>query len=147
MEAAESSVDGFYLVVVPMDVPGLPGAVRVAINFTHPAKRLLFSGCLVAVWALTLIQPTTAAPVYNIQRLGREDLEHTRNDGYQSSYAHGINDAGQVTWYSDRFNGGSINLGHSAWFYDGTNTIELGLTDSEHTSINGSRDSHPFGGR
>ena len=61
--------------------------------------------------------------------IGLTGTEHTRNDGYKYSFsqASGPNEAGQVIGISDRYNGGSILLGHSAWLYDGTTTIDIGL--------------------
>jgi hypothetical protein len=103
------------------------------------AKRILLLWCLVAVSAMTAIEPASAAPLYNIVPLGLDDLEHTRNDGYRSSDAHELNEAGQVSGFSVRYNGGSANLGNSAWLYDGGNTINIGLTGNEHTSSGGSK--------
>ena len=48
-----------------------------------------------------------------------------------------LNEAGQVSGYSYRYNGGSTDLGHSAWLYDGATTIDIGLTGSEHTRNDG----------
>lgn len=46
----------------------------------------------------------------------------TRNDGLQSSSLQSLNEAGQVTGFSRRYNGtdGSVDLGQTAWFYDST---------------------------
>jgi hypothetical protein len=116
----------------------------VAIHYTHPAKRLLFSGCLVALWALALVLPATAAPTYNIVPLGFDDLEHTRNEGYKFNGARQLNKAGQVLGYSFRYNGGGTDLGYSAWLFDGATTINIGLTGSEYTRNDGYKDSRAY---
>ena len=45
-----------------------------------------------------------------------------------------LNEAGQAVGFSYRFNGGSTDLGRSAWFYNGATTIDIGLTGTEYTS-------------
>jgi len=73
----------------------------------------------VAASALALVQPAAAVAVYNIVPLGLAGPEHTRNDGYK--FSRGVmayitlNEAGQVRGYSQRFNGGSADLGWSVW--------------------------------
>ena len=69
--------------------------------------------------------------------LGLTGSEHTRNDGFQRNEPQKINEAGQAIGRSDRYNGGNDDLGDSAWFFDGTNTINVGLTGSEHTRSDG----------
>lgn len=66
--------------------------------------------------------------------IGLTGAENTRDDGYKNSHAVDLNDAGQVAGYSYRYNGGSEDLGISAWFYDGTSTHQIGLTGDEHTN-------------
>ncbi len=68
--------------------------------------------------------------------IGLTDLEHTRDDGYQFSRGVDLNEAGQVIGYSDRFEGGPES-GRTAWLYDGTTTINIGLTGSEYTRDDG----------
>jgi hypothetical protein len=63
--------------------------------------------------------------------------EHTRDDGYKYSEAIAQNDAGQVMGFSSRYNGGSTEIGRSAWLYDGATTIDIGLTGPEHTNNDG----------
>lgn len=85
----------------------------------------------------------------NIVQLGLTGPEHTRNDGYQAShfqlgadtFLNNLNATGQVTGYSERYNGASQLLGYSTWFYDGATTIQIGLTGPEHTSSAGSKTS------
>jgi hypothetical protein len=69
--------------------------------------------------------------------IGLTGNEHTRNNGYKSSFPRKLNEAGQVIGYSDRYNGGSVSLGQSAWLYDGATTIDIGLVGSEHTRSDG----------
>ena len=69
--------------------------------------------------------------------IGLTGPEHTRNDGYKASVPKLVNEAGQVSGSSGRYNGGSTDLGSSAWLYNGATTIDIGLTGSEHTRNNG----------
>ncbi len=43
--------------------------------------------------------------------IGLTGSEHTRNDGYQYSTSQQLNEAGQVSGYADRYNGGAASLG------------------------------------
>ena len=72
--------------------------------------------------------------------LGLTDAEHTRADGLRESNTWQINAAGQVRGRSDRFSG-SQNMGATAWFYDGSDTVVVGLTDAAHTRDDGYRNS------
>ena len=79
--------------------------------------------------------------------LGLKDGEHTRSDGFRSSANAGtlvFNDNGQATGVSARFSGTAIN-GASAWFFDGQESIRIGLTDSDHTSRNGLQYTNYYG--
>ena len=71
-----------------------------------------------------------------IVRLGFADAEHTRNDGYQTSYTSSFNEAGQVLGSSLRYIGGT-DMGQSAWLYDHGVTTRLGLTDAEYIRDDG----------
>lgn len=84
-----------------------------------------------------------ALPAFNIVSIGLTDPEHTRNDGYEFSSAYRLNDSGQVIGTSSRFNGSSADLGRSAWLYDGTKTVTLGLAGPEHTRSDGYRINSP----
>jgi hypothetical protein len=70
--------------------------------------------------------------------IGLTGAEYTRDDGYRVNRVDRLNDAGQVSGYSERFNGSSY-LGTSAWLYNGTTTIEIGPTGAEFTRSDGSR--------
>ncbi|MEX2167780.1 MAG: hypothetical protein WD851_00595 [Pirellulales bacterium] len=111
--------------------------MTVRASFLCLAKRFLCVSFLVAVAATG--RWAQAVPVYQIVPLGLAGAEHTRNDGYKYSFARELNEAGQVSGDSERYNGGSAILGTSAWFYDGTTTTEIGLMGSEHTRNDGYR--------
>lgn len=66
-----------------------------------------------------------------------DDTEHTGSDGYQYNRAHFLNDAGHVVGEATRCEGTNHNLGTSLWFYNGSTTAKIGLTDEEHTTDNG----------
>jgi hypothetical protein len=72
--------------------------------------------------------------------IGLAGPEHTRNDGYQSIAAWRLTDSGIVWGSSERF-AGSRSLGNRHWLYDGTATVEIGLTGPEHTRNDGYRNS------
>jgi len=79
---------------------------------------------IIGLVLLASAQVVHSAPLYTLETLGLYDDEHTAIDGAQFSYPGGFldagfNQAGQAIGRSDRFNGGSTNLGMSAWFYDG----------------------------
>ena len=111
---------------------------------THPQRRLQIQRCLPTErggagqrvllslqrrqhrFGPTAPGSTTARPR---STSASRAAEHTRNDGYKSAaFPTELNEAGQVRGYSDRYNGGSTDLGHSAWLYDGATTIDIGLT-------------------
>ncbi|HEY3393407.1 MAG TPA: DUF3466 family protein [Lacipirellulaceae bacterium] len=69
-------------------------------------------------------------------KLGLTDAEHTRNDGYKYSEAQQLNEASQVIGYSTRYSG-LISLDQSAWLYNGEMTVNIGLTNAEHTRSDG----------
>jgi hypothetical protein len=73
--------------------------------------------------------------------IGLTGPDHTRDDGYKRSYAHYLNEAGQILGQSSQYNGGSSVYGGSAWLYNGTTTIEIGLAGHEHTNSHGFRSS------
>jgi hypothetical protein len=77
-------------------------------------------------------------------KIGLAGTEHIRNDGYKDIDAIQLNKAGQVIGESERFNGGSASLGQSAWLYNGTTSINIGLTDSEHTHSSGRKSSSAY---
>ncbi len=50
--------------------------------------------------------------------IGLTGSEYFRSDGYENSSVYLLNEAGQAGGSSDRFNGGSNQLGQDAWVYD-----------------------------
>jgi hypothetical protein len=76
-------------------------------------------------------------------RIGLVDAEHTDFDGYRYSDVWFADNSGRAAGYSERWAGGEW-LGTSAWLYDGSNTIRLGLLDAEHTdSVQNFQDNEP----
>ncbi len=45
--------------------------------------------------------------------------------------------SGLTIGYSNRYDGGASDMGRTAWLYNGTTTINIGLTDAEHTRDDG----------
>jgi len=84
---------------------------------------------------LTLSGIVNAATVtYAIGTIGPIDTEHTRSsDNYRLSEAQHLNSIGQVVGFADRYDAASVSIGRTTWLYDGASTINIGLTDSEHT--------------
>jgi hypothetical protein len=72
-------------------------------------------------------------------------IEYTRSNGHRFSTARQLNEAGQVTGQSTRFNSGGTDLGDTAWLYNGATTIDIGLTGPEHTRTSGHKNSVPLG--
>lgn len=90
------------------------------------------------------IQHGTTAWLYNgssTVNVGLLDSEHTRDDGYRSSQVSALNEAGYVAGTASRHNGTAYSLGSSAWLYDGSSTVKVGLTGAEHTRSNGHKSS------
>lgn len=65
------------------------------------------------------------------------DAEHSQDNGLyglnQYSEVNGLNEQGQAVGDSSRFAADGRSLGSSLWFYNGSTTINIGLTDAEHT--------------
>lgn len=71
-------------------------------------------------------------------RVGFVDAEHTRSDGYQASSTGGITDGGLVRGSSQRFAGGTTDLGDTAWVANGSGaTFEVGFYGAEFTRADG----------
>ncbi len=73
------------------------------------------------------------------QEIGLTDAGHTSSAGEQSNFVWSLNNAGQVVGSAQRYNG-VTSAGTSAWYFNGSSTQEIGLTNSEHTSSTGERD-------
>lgn len=68
------------------------------------------------------------------KEIGFVDAAHTNSiTGARISYATSLNSVGQVVGDSDRYSG-DINMGSSAWLYDGSTTQEIGLINAAHTN-------------
>ena len=67
-----------------------------------------------------------------------KDAEHTRSDGLRSSHGAELNGKGHVLGFANRYLGTQY-LGQSVFLYDGVSTLNIGLTDSEHTRGDGHR--------
>ena len=76
--------------------------------------------------------------------VGLSGTEHTSSTGVRDTFGSSINEAGQAIGVTFRYNGGSTDLGQSAWFYNGSSTVKLGYTDSTHTRYDGYRYSSVF---
>lgn len=94
-----------------------------------------YNGATNAGWSAWFYNGTASIEV------GLQDAVHTRVDGYQFNNVQSLNDAGQILGGASRFNStniGETNIGRSAWIYNGSSSVEIGLTDSEHTrSVDG----------
>lgn len=75
------------------------------------------------------------------REIGLYDALHTNSNGSshnQMNLVGALNAAGQVVGYAQRYSGTAIR-GQSAWFYDGSSTREIGLTDAGHTRGDGTQ--------
>jgi hypothetical protein len=63
--------------------------------------------------------------------MGYSDAEHTSSAGYKYTEASEINSTGQIIGFSNRYDSFGNPSGQSAWLFDGTASISLGLTSSE----------------
>lgn len=70
------------------------------------------------------------------KNIGFTGPDYTRGDGLKSSSVWDLNESGEVVGTSTRFAGDN---GTIVWLYDGTNTVEVGLVNSEHVRPDGSR--------
>lgn len=80
----------------------------------------------------------------NTYEIGLAGVEHTHSSGLHNIYPERLNNSGHVVGRSIRYNGGAFVRGTSVWFYDGLNTINIGLSDEAHTESNGARFSRVF---
>lgn len=71
--------------------------------------------------------------------VGLLDGEHLKSDGTRLSTAYHVNSSGQTAGQSDRYSETDGNLGYNYWFFDGTSTVLIGLTDADHTRVDGYR--------
>jgi len=76
--------------------------------------------------------------------VGLTDTQHTRNDGYRSNNVIVLSEAGKAVGNARRFNGNATDLGQSAWFFNGTVTTDIGLTNLMHTRDDGYQSNSAF---
>ncbi|QOJ00670.1 MAG: hypothetical protein HRU70_09265 [Phycisphaeraceae bacterium] len=80
-----------------------------------------------------------ADPDGTTTRVGLHDAEHTASDGVQQTEAWGITPGGWAAGRNRRFEG-TTPRGFSAWVISPLDGLRrVGLTDDEHTRLNGSR--------
>jgi hypothetical protein len=70
--------------------------------------------------------------------IGLTGMEQTSSQGRRVNFPEFLAESGEVVGWAYRFNGSTL-VGRSAWLFDGTNTIELGLLDQQHTRNDGYR--------
>lgn len=83
-------------------------------------------------------------------RAGLTGEEHTRpnsrgpSDNYPNDFKYSevdtLNENGQAIGTSRRYSDSGEYLGESTWFFDGTDTVEIGLLGEDYTDENGRRD-------
>lgn len=66
-------------------------------------------------------------------------MEHTGASGDRTSSPITGNVTSQIVGYSTRYNGGSVELGQTAWVYLNGSPVKLGFIDAEHTALDGSK--------
>ena len=71
--------------------------------------------------------------------VGLTDAAHTSSFGVRDSSIFHVSQAGKAVGTASLYNGASIQVGQSAWFFDGKSTIDLSLKDSNHTGTGGAR--------
>lgn len=88
--------------------------------------------------------------IHNIQansttQIGFLDSEHTANDNTQVSYSQGQNNGATLIGYSNRYSG-NAPAGTTAWTYQFASgvTTKIGLTGTEHTAADGTRNNLPW---
>jgi hypothetical protein len=84
--------------------------------------------------------PLQAASLgYDIEVFGLtgEVYNHSSGGGYMRPEF--LNEAGQVAGFSSRYSG-TTDLGRDAWFYDGSATVQIGLTGTSYERSNGFRE-------
>lgn len=105
-------------------------------------KRSCLDRGLAVFLAAAVCAPVFANSVYDIKVIGPTDTEHTRDDSYRHSSVSHLNEAGQAAGYASRYNGGSADMGRSAWLYNGMSTVNIGLTSVVYTRYDGYRNSY-----
>ncbi len=98
-------------------------------------------------------QPATGVTAWTWTRqsghtaIGLTDAQHTGSSGLQSSSIRGMNQNGRIMGYAQRFDaaGNGFPGNQSAWTWAPSgNTIQIGLTDAEHTSPDNVQSNEPL---
>jgi hypothetical protein len=71
-------------------------------------------------------------------QLGFTGAGYERSNGLRSSIPLALNELGQVAGYSERYSG-TTALGRDMWLYDGSSTVQIGLTGAVYERANGFR--------
>lgn len=79
------------------------------------------------------------------RRITLLDATHLGSDGFASSDAAFVNDAGQVLGTAQNLLPDQTVSGQDVWIFDGTTTQAIGLLDATHTAASGYRYSEPRG--
>jgi hypothetical protein len=111
------------------------------------AKRRRFCALSAAAASAVLAASSVSMaglPQYQISTLGLTDAQHTRDDGFQAAGVDLLNDVGQTAGRSTRYNAGPNSLGFSAWLFNGTSNVRIGLIDAFHTGADGTQNSEPL---
>jgi hypothetical protein len=72
-------------------------------------------------------------------QIGLTGAGYETSDGYRNSQARFLNGQGQVAGYSQRISTDYSDLGRDAWLYDGSSTLQIGLTGAGYEASNGFR--------
>ncbi len=76
-----------------------------------------------------------------VRRIGLFDKDHTNLDGEQRSDFEFLNEVGHVAGTSERYTSDPKDYLDTAWVYNGSETLRIGLADSLHTRSDGVQDS------
>jgi hypothetical protein len=76
-------------------------------------------------------------------QIGLRDSRHVNRLGYPTNQPRNINAKGQVYGVAYQVDESQGNVGETAWFFDGQNTREIGLTGPSYTNLQGNSESSP----
>ncbi len=83
--------------------------------------------------------------------IGLKGSEYTNSAGGRTEFVFGLNESGHAVGASQRGSGADgyfdLDLGEHTWFYNGNNTVKIGLYDADHTRLSdGYQHSNIIGG-
>jgi hypothetical protein len=120
---------------------------RVRSTSRRTSTRPAFALACVCGLAMPVATAWGQFPQFTIQRIGLFDQEHTSATGTQEAVAVGFLNAmsasGTVIGQSSRY-AGNTPIGQSAWVWNGSATISIGLEDQEHTATDGTQNHVPL---